>query len=131
MEQRACVAICSSLAKVLRCRGFRMSFMVEPILAAWECARMSMTATLNEAGHVILPASVLRLFDLRGERQLEVDVVGDGVRLHLGKAREVVADALAPTRQEQVEQWLQTTERRQCPAGLSTDSLLSDNRSEV
>jgi bifunctional DNA-binding transcriptional regulator/antitoxin component of YhaV-PrlF toxin-antitoxin module len=44
---------------------------------------MSMTATLTEAGHVILPDSVLQLFDLHGERQLEVDVVSDGVRLRL------------------------------------------------
>ena len=46
---------------------------------------MTTTATLNAAGHVILPDSILRLFDLRGERQLDVDVVSDGVTLRFAK----------------------------------------------
>ena len=49
---------------------------------------MSMTATLNESGHVILPASILRLFDVHGERQLDVDVVSDGVTLRFAKAKQ-------------------------------------------
>ena len=46
---------------------------------------MSMTATLNEDGHVILPASILRMFDVQGERRLDVDVVSDGVTLRFAK----------------------------------------------
>jgi hypothetical protein len=49
---------------------------------------MTMTATINEAGHVILPEPVLRLFDLHGECQLEVEVLSNGVRLRFGTPRQ-------------------------------------------
>lgn len=56
---------------------------------------MSMTATLNEAGHVILPVSILRLFDVHGERQLDVDVVSNGVTLRFKNVKQAAAPSKA------------------------------------
>ena len=44
---------------------------------------MSMTVTMNEAGLVALPESVLAMFGIKGARQIEIDVQDDGVKLRL------------------------------------------------
>jgi len=47
---------------------------------------MSMTVTMNEAGLVALPPSVLALFGIQGATQVEVDVQDDGIKLRFDSA---------------------------------------------
>lgn len=54
---------------------------------------MSMILTVNEAGLVALPESVLAIFSITGPRQIELDVQDDGVKLRLGHAVDTASSA--------------------------------------